>query len=192
MDGCDCQFVTLSSSDGIKTDRVPFGVVRICDIVTNAAGECDKEEIAVCVQKVRAEVLKLIINFCYHYSVEPFSIETPLCSIDIYDLVPKWYADFVMTLKPAMFFEVMEAANYMGIQPLIGLTCLVAAILFNRKSASAIRSVFNCNPRVTEDLGGANRKRGSSADKLVTEGQRLTSAESEKKRKTERTNGFRF
>jgi len=91
-----------------------------------------------------------------------------------------------MTLKPAMFFEVMEAANYMGIQPLIGLTCLVAAILFNRKSASAIRSVFNCNPRVTED-----RKRGSSTDTLVTEGQRLTSAEREKKRKTEGTNGFR-
>ena len=159
--GGDDVTVELVSSDG-KSFKVDFRHAKLSKLVADIVDGGKKK---IYLTLIRSEVLGLIINFFYHHKMEPISIETPLCSIDIYDLVPRWYADFVMNMKPAIFFEMMEAANYMGIQPLIGLTCLVAAILFNRKSANAIRSVFNCNPRVTEDGGDANKglhKRGGS------------------------------
>jgi S-phase kinase-associated protein 1 len=146
MDECDRRLVKLSSSDGRIFPPVTFDVVSLSSFVAAAAEFCNDEEIDVCVPNVRAEVLSLIICFCHHHKAEPITIEKPHCSNDIYELVPKWYADFVVNMERAMFFDLMAAANFMEIHPLIELTCLVASIIFTGKSASAIRSVFNRNP----------------------------------------------
>ena len=68
---------------------------------------------------VKAGVLKKVIEFCEHYLKEPMTeIEKPLKSQMMADVVQKWYADFV-DLEQVMLFELILAANYMDIKPLL-------------------------------------------------------------------------
>ena len=55
-------------------------------------------------------------------------IDPPLISPRIEDLVQKWYAEFV-SLPQKQLFELVEAANYLDIKPLLNLTVYAIAIL---------------------------------------------------------------
>ena len=78
---------------------------------------------------VSSEVLKKVIEFGKHYQEEQMTpIQTPLKSSNIDDLVQKWYADFVQ-LPQKQLFELVAAANYLNIKPLLDLTVLAVSIL---------------------------------------------------------------
>lgn len=78
---------------------------------------------------VSAEVLRKVIEFGKHFQEEPMTpIQTPLKSSHIDDLVQKWYAEFV-NVPQKLLFELVAAANFMDIKPLLDLTCLAVSIL---------------------------------------------------------------
>jgi S-phase kinase-associated protein 1 len=92
---------------------------------------------------VKSEVLRKVIEFCEHHLKEPMSeIEKPLKSQNMADVVQKWYADFV-ELEQVLLFELILAANYMDIKPLLDLTCATVASMIKGKSPEDIRSTFN-------------------------------------------------
>ena len=85
---------------------------------------------------VKAEVLKKVIEFCEHHLEEPMTeIEKPLKSQNMADVVQKWYADFV-DLEQVLLFELILAANYMDIKPLLDLTCATVASMIKGKTVS--------------------------------------------------------
>ena len=53
-------------------------------------------------------------------------ITTPLQSLKMEEIVQKWYADFV-EVDQTMLFELVTAANFMDIKPLLDLTCLAVS-----------------------------------------------------------------
>lgn len=53
-------------------------------------------------------------------------ITTPLKSLKMEEIVQKWYADFV-EVDQTMLFELVTAANFMDIKPLLDLTCLAVS-----------------------------------------------------------------
>jgi S-phase kinase-associated protein 1 len=69
-------------------------------------------------------------------------IEKPLKSSNMTEVVQKWYADFV-DVEQAMLFELILAANYMDIKPLLDLTCATVAAMIKGKTPEDIRSTFN-------------------------------------------------
>jgi S-phase kinase-associated protein 1 len=78
---------------------------------------------------VRSEVLKLVIEYGKHYQEEPMTaIETPLKSSQLEDLVQEWYVNFV-AVEEKVLFDLVAAANYMDIKPLLDLTCLAVSIV---------------------------------------------------------------
>mmetsp|Transcript_28523 Transcript_28523/g.69400 ORF Transcript_28523/g.69400 Transcript_28523/m.69400 type:complete len:187 (+) Transcript_28523:129-689(+) len=92
---------------------------------------------------VKAEVLKKVIEFCEHHLEEPMTeIEKPLKSQNMADVVQKWYADFV-DLEQVLLFELILAANYMDIKPLLDLTCATVASMIKGKTPEEIRATFN-------------------------------------------------
>jgi S-phase kinase-associated protein 1 len=92
---------------------------------------------------VSANVLQKVIEFCKHYQEEAMtSIQTPLKSSKLEDLVQQWYADFVK-IEKNMLFDLVAAANFMDIKPLLDLTCLAVSILIKGKSAAELREMFN-------------------------------------------------
>ena len=92
---------------------------------------------------INAQVLKLVLEFCEHHVTEPMmEIEVPLKSANMADVVQKWYADFV-DLEQVLLFELILAANYMGIKPLLDLTCATVASMIKGKTPEEIRATFN-------------------------------------------------
>lgn len=77
---------------------------------------------------VKDAVLTKVIEYCTHYKEDPMTpIQTPLKSSKIEDLVQPWYAQFVK-VDQVLLFEMVTAANFMDIKPLLDLTCLAVSI----------------------------------------------------------------
>jgi len=59
------------------------------------------------------------------------------------DVVGAPYAEFVDKLEQDMLFELVLAANYMDIKPLLDLTCAKIATMIKGKTPEEIRKAFN-------------------------------------------------
>lgn len=92
---------------------------------------------------VKATVLQKVLDFCEHHLTEPMTeIEKPLKSQNMKDVVQQWYADFV-NVEQVLLFELILAANYLDIKPLLDLTCATVASMIKGKSPEDIRATFN-------------------------------------------------
>ncbi len=58
------------------------------------------------------------------------------------DLVQEWYATFI-AVEQEQLFEIVLAANYMDIKPLLDLSCAKIASLIKGKTPEEIRKQFN-------------------------------------------------
>ena len=77
------------------------------------------------------------------YQSEPMKeIEKPLQSDNMKQVVQQWYADFT-NVEQDTLFELILAANYMDIKPLLDLTCATVASLIKGKTPEEIRRTFN-------------------------------------------------
>ena len=93
---------------------------------------------------VKTSVLTKVIAFLNHHVVtEPMSeIEKPLKSSNMSEVVQPFYAEFV-AVEQEILFELILAANYMDIKPLLDLTCATVASMIKGKSPEEIRKTFN-------------------------------------------------
>jgi S-phase kinase-associated protein 1 len=104
-------------------------------------GDEDTQEIPL--PNVKASVLQKVIDFCTHHREDPMNdIQKPLKSSIMNEVVQQWYADFVSVEQP-MLFELILAANYMDIKPLLDLTCAAVASMIKGKTPQEIRETFN-------------------------------------------------
>merc|ERR1719473_47229 len=88
---------------------------------------------------VKSHVLAKVIEFCRRYAEEPMSeIEKPLKSANMHEVVQEWYANYV-DVDQELLFELILAANYMDIKPLLDLTCATVASMIKGKTPEEIR-----------------------------------------------------
>jgi S-phase kinase-associated protein 1 len=110
---------------------------------------------------VKNHVLVKVIEFCKHHKTDPMNeIEKvrgrcecgpapslralwddisgtrgmlqPLKSANMHEVVQDWYANFV-GVEQELLFELILAANYMDIKPLLDLTCATVASMIKGK-----------------------------------------------------------
>jgi len=154
--------VELISKEGDKFP-VAIGVANMSELVKSMMEDKDEDEdddddddeeegadkkpsgkvTEIPLPNVKSEVLKKVIEFCEHHLAEPMTeVEKPLKSQNMADVVQKWYADFV-DLEQVLLFELILAANYMDIKPLLDLTCATVASMIKGKTPDEIRATFN-------------------------------------------------
>lgn len=113
--------------------------------------EDDDEVREIPLPNVKDAVLVKVISYCEHYQQEPMTaIQTPLKSNKIEDMVQPWYSNFVQ-VEQNLLFEMVTAANFMDIKPLLDLTCLAVAVLIKGKQASELRAMFNISNEFTPE-----------------------------------------
>ena len=125
---------------------VDIEVARMSELVKgmleDESGD-DEDTTEIPLPNVKAAVLKKVIEFCSHHKSEPMTeIEKPLKSAVMAEVVQKWYADFV-NVEQVLLFELILAANYMDIKPLLDLTCATVASMIKGKTPEEIRKTFN-------------------------------------------------
>ena len=100
---------------------------------------------------ISSSCLAYLVEYMEHYQDPSLSIPTiekPLRSNNLADLVPAWDAEFVN--KPnEVVFEIIEAANYMCIDGLINLASAKVASLIKGKTPAEIRQIFNIENSLT-------------------------------------------
>lgn len=126
------------------TFEVPLKVAKMSELVkTMIDDEGDEDVQEIPLPNVKASVLQKVIDFCTHYKEDPMNeIEKPLRSSVMNEVVQQWYADFV-SVEQVMLFELILAANYMDIKPLLDLSCATVASMIKGKTPQEIRETFN-------------------------------------------------
>jgi len=136
--------VVLVSKEGDKFP-VPKPVANMSGLAKDTIDDDDDddEEQEVPLPNVKAEVLRKVIEYCEHYLKEKMTdIEKPLKSNNMSDVVQEWYANFVDSEEHEMLFELILAANYMDIKPLLELASAAVAAMMKGKTPEEIRIAF--------------------------------------------------
>ena len=66
------------------------------------------------------------------------------------EVVQEWYATFV-AVDQEILFELILAANYMDIKPLLDLTCATVASMIKGKTPDEIQKHFNIDNQLTPE-----------------------------------------
>lgn len=71
-------------------------------------------------------------------------IAVPFTSFDLSKIVQEWYAEFLAKIDDIhTIFELLAAANYMDIRPLLDLTSFHVNLFITGRPPSEIREIFN-------------------------------------------------
>mmetsp|Transcript_13578 Transcript_13578/g.26190 ORF Transcript_13578/g.26190 Transcript_13578/m.26190 type:complete len:173 (+) Transcript_13578:125-643(+) len=135
---------TLVSKEGEKRE-VPMEVAQMSVLVKEMTDEDNGDETnpEIPLPNVAIKVLDKVIEFCKHHVKEPMQeIEKPLKSPNMNEVVSEWDARFV-DIDQETLFELILAANYLDIKPLLDLTCAKVASMIKNKSPEEIRETFN-------------------------------------------------
>lgn len=149
-----CVFVQVSKEGDVY--EVPRKVGLMSCLVKETLGDEDEDDdedsmTEIPLPNVRSVVLVKVIEYCKHYQEEEMrQIQTPLKADKLKDLVQQWYADFVQVDR-TLLFDLVAAANFMDIKPLLDLTCLAVAIQIKGKSAQELRQMFNISNEYTPE-----------------------------------------
>ena len=126
-------------------DGTTFDVDKSTAFISNLLSVMleDSDEVEVPVIQVSSNDLGKIIEFMEIYKRNPFpKIQTPLQSNNMSENVGAIYAEFIDSLSQADFFSLINAANYMQVEPLMTLCCCkIASYLVNKKK-DEIPAVF--------------------------------------------------
>jgi S-phase kinase-associated protein 1 len=138
------RLVHLVSQEGEQFE-VPLDVVTMSELVkTMFDPEQPEDEVQeIPLPNVKTFILSKVIEFLSHYKGEPMTeIEKPLKSSNMNEVVQEWYADFV-NVEQEILFELILAANFMDIKPLLELSCATVASMVKGKTTEEIRQHFN-------------------------------------------------
>ena len=143
--------IHLISQEG-ESFEISLENVIISELVkTMIDDEKDEEEIQeIPLPAVKSAILAKIVEFMNHYKIEPMTkITKPIKSNNMSEVVQEWYANFV-NVEQEVLFELILAANFMDIHPLLDLTCAKVASMVKGKEPEEIRRIFN----ITENING--------------------------------------
>jgi S-phase kinase-associated protein 1 len=101
---------------------------------------------------IKGDVLKKVVEYLTHYKeTDPKEIPKPLPSANLLDVTDEWDVAYINSVDLDGNFDIINAANYMDIKPLLDLSCAKIASLMKGKTAEEIRTMFNIECDLTEE-----------------------------------------
>ena len=133
--------ITLVSSDGEKM-QISAKAAQRSQLVKGII-EDYPDDAEVPLNNVKSSILKKIKEYLEHYQdSDPKEIERPLASQNYQECVEAWDFEFI-NIELDTIFEIILAANYMDIKPLLELASSKIASIIKGKTPEEIRKIFN-------------------------------------------------
>jgi len=145
------RLVLLVSQEG-EHFKVPVDIATMSELVkTMFDTEQPEDEVQeIPLPNIKSSILVKVIEFLTHYKEELMTdIEKPLKSSNMNEVVQEWYSDFV-NVEQETLFELILAANFMDVKPLLELTCATVASMIKGKTPEEIRQHFKIVNDFTE------------------------------------------
>merc|ERR1719222_712212 len=130
----------LMCKDG-EVIEVDQDVAKI-SVLINGLIEYGGVEEDIPIAQVTKPVMEKAIAFMTHIREHPpAEIEKPLSSTDLSQVVDQWHNEYI-NVDQERLFELVMAANYLDVKPLLELSCAKVASLIKGKSIQEIRQFF--------------------------------------------------
>ena len=133
--------VTLVTSEGeeVEVDKE----IAIKSVLIKSMIDDSSADESIPLPNVKKAILDKVIEFCnYIKDNPPPEIEKPLKTANMSEIVAPWFVKFV-DLEKEVLFEIILAANFLDIKPLLELSCAKVASLIKGKGIPEIRSYFD-------------------------------------------------
>ncbi|CAF1138256.1 unnamed protein product [Rotaria sordida] len=148
------KIIKIQSNDG-QIFEIDQGVVEQSSTIKTLSDLMDVGEVPIPLPNVKASILGPIVEFCNHHKNDPKP--EPLDddddddpNKDIYepkrsDDIIEWDQNFIkqFTVAEGTLFDIIMAANYLGIKTLLAVGCKTIANMVRGKSSSEVREMFN-------------------------------------------------
>jgi S-phase kinase-associated protein 1 len=142
--------ITLKSSDGQQFQIDIKSAKRstyIADLIEEHKGETE-----FLIPEVEAKILKKIVEYLIHYKeTEPKDIKRPLKDSKIEKILDKWDYTYITSFALADCVDLLNAATFMDIQPLLRLMCARIAALMIELPLDEVKTTFGIECDMTEE-----------------------------------------
>ena len=142
--------ITLKSSDGQQFQIDIKSAKRstyIADLIEEHKGETE-----FLIPEVEAKILKKIVEYLIHYKdTEPKDIKRPLNDSKIEKILDKWDYTYITSFALADCVDLLNAATFMDIQPLLRLMCARIAALMIELPLDEVKTTFGIECDMTEE-----------------------------------------
>lgn len=144
--------VRLKANESEREFEISYKAAKLSEFVRTIQEATPDGSTAIDLARVDEPTLEKVVEFLLHHMDEPMNeIPTPLGGNSLAEIVEQeWYRDFISGLERPMVFDLLTAANYMGIKPLLDLACLSVTFELSGKNADEIRDILNL-PELTPD-----------------------------------------
>ncbi|GAB5590404.1 hypothetical protein Unana1_05304 [Umbelopsis nana] len=112
---------------------------------------------------VTAKILKKVIDWCEHHRGDPVSQQEEINDRKRLTEIDEWDQKF-MEVDQETLFEIILAANYLDIKPLLDIGCKTVANMIKGKSPEEIRRTFNIVNDFTPEEEAQIRKENEWAE----------------------------
>ncbi|KAK3813308.1 MAG: E3 ubiquitin ligase complex SCF subunit sconC, variant [Benniella sp.] len=136
----DDKKVQLQSSDG-ELFTVSEEVAKRSVLIKNLLDDVGTMEHAIPLHNVNAKVLEKVIEYCKHHCEDPYDEPEDDDPRKRKHEMEEWDKNF-MDVGQEMIFDLILAANYMDIKPLLDLGCKTIAGIIRGKDPEEIRQAF--------------------------------------------------
>jgi len=155
--------VTLTSSDN-ENFPVDKEVAERSVLIKNMLEDVGESDAPIPLPNVNSKVLKKVIEWCEHHRTDPpaptdENTEDRKRNTDI----EEWDQKF-MEVDQETLFEIILAANYLDIKPLLDVGCKTVANMIKGKSPEEIRKTFNIVNDFTPEEEAQIRKENEWAE----------------------------
>ena len=144
--------VKILCTDGGSTHEMPLAHARMSGTIANMLDDIDEEEgdTTIPIPKMKGATMEKVVAFCAHHPDAPLNpTEEQQLEMRTKPL-EGWDLDFV-NVSLAMLFEMILAANFLDLKPMLDVTCKAVAEMIKGKTPDEIKKVFGVEGEFTEE-----------------------------------------
>jgi S-phase kinase-associated protein 1 len=129
-------------------------------VTTILKGDADATEIEA--PQVPAETLKLLVEYLKeHKGIKPDDIPQPIKSVQMSaNCSHPWDAEWIDKFDQKTIFEIILAANYLDIKPLLHLGCAKTAAIIKQLDPKEINSIIEAEEKSRRELEATEQPQG--------------------------------
>eukprot|EP01127_Copromyxa_protea_P015317 TRINITY_DN438_c0_g2_i1.p1 TRINITY_DN438_c0_g2~~TRINITY_DN438_c0_g2_i1.p1 ORF type:complete len:164 (-),score=53.21 TRINITY_DN438_c0_g2_i1:67-558(-) len=138
----DSKVKLQASDDPDNVVEVDIAVARMSQTIHNMLEDIGNTDLPIPLHNVTSKILTKVIEYCQYHTENPTPKSDEKKDEKRTDDISPWDKNFC-SVDQATLFELILAANFLDIKPLLDLTCKTVANMIKGKTPEEIRKTFN-------------------------------------------------